>query len=273
MPEQQKSRTGFAEVNGARLAYEVAGQGHPLVLIHAGICDSRMWDVQWQTWPQHFQVIRYDVRGFGRSERPPGTFAHRDDLYALLRTLGVDKTYLVGVSMAGEIALEFIIEHPDMVDGLVLVAAGHEDAQPSDELRQGWQNADAAAAAGNIAEANEIELRLWVDGPRRSPTEVDPAVREQVRVMNGNNFTLVNEAAQDQWLEPSVYTRLGEIRVSTLIITGDLDQTKAVDSADLLQQAIPGSRKVVIGGTAHLPSMEQPEQFEQIVFSFFDALR
>ncbi len=87
MAQTTPSDAGFAEVNGARLYYEVGGAGHPLVLIHAGICDSRMWDDQWNDLAQHFQVIRYDVRGFGRSAMPTAPFAHRDDLYALLRLL------------------------------------------------------------------------------------------------------------------------------------------------------------------------------------------
>lgn len=269
----EKQDNGFAEVNHTRLAYEVAGQGHPLVLMHAGICDSRMWDVQWQTWPQHFKVIRYDMRGFGRSENPSGAFAHQDDLYALLQTLGIEKTYIVAVSMAGTVALEFTVEHPNMVDGLVLVASSHQDAQASDALEQGVEQADVAAAAGDIATANEIELRLWVDGPKRAPTEVDPAVREQVRIMNGNNFAQVNEAAQHQRLVPSVYTRLDEITAPTLIIAGDLDQSKVVDSVALLQRSIAHARNAMMAGVAHLPSMEQPQAFEQIVFSFLDTLQ
>ena len=273
MSSNQNETSGYGEVNGTRLWYEMTGQGHAVVLIHAGICDSRMWDREWQRWPQRYTVIRYDVRGFGASENPNGTFAHYADLHALLTSLGVTRTYLVAVSMAGGIALEYTVEHPDMVDGLVLVAAGHDDAERSAELREAWKRVDAAFEAGDIAAANEIELQLWVDGPQRTPDAVDPAVRELVREMNRNNFTLANDEAVEVDLDPSVYTRLNEITAPTLIITGDLDQPHVVASADLLQAAIPGAQKVVMHGTAHLPSMEQPAQFDQIVFTFFDGLQ
>jgi 3-oxoadipate enol-lactonase len=85
-----QSTGNFAEINGTRILYDVAGNGRPLVLMHAGICDSRMWDDQWDELAQHFRVIRYDVRGFGRSAMPAEPFAHRDDLYALLQLLGVE---------------------------------------------------------------------------------------------------------------------------------------------------------------------------------------
>lgn len=85
MTAQPSSRVGTADINGIRFVYEVAGQGYPLVLAHAGIADRRMWDDQWQVFAQHYQVIRYDMRGFGDTPMVPGAFSHRQDLYELLR--------------------------------------------------------------------------------------------------------------------------------------------------------------------------------------------
>src|SRR5262245_20465568 len=99
MTETSSRQSGIAEVNGAYLFYEVAGDGPAVVLIHAGIADSRMWDEQFEAFAQHFRVIRYDARGYGRSDMPTGPFAHRDDLHGLLRSLGVERTALIGLSM------------------------------------------------------------------------------------------------------------------------------------------------------------------------------
>ena len=267
------SDTGFAEVNGALLYYEVGGAGHPLVLIHAGICDSRMWDAQWGVFAQQFKVIRYDWRGCGKSVMPPERFSHRGDLYRLLQFLSADRAYLVGVSYGARIAMEFTLEHPEMVNALILVAAGIGAVEPSEALKRALGEADAAASAGDIARANEIELQVWVDGPMRTPDQVDRSVRERVREMNANNFALLTEEATEELLEPLVRSRLEEIRVPTLVIVGDHDQPHVVATADLLEAGIAGARKVVIPGTAHLPGMERSDEFNRLVLDFRGELQ
>src|SRR5947209_9678446 len=126
MPESIQPDHGFAEVNGTKLYYEVAGAGHPLVLLHEGIADSRMYDDQFNAFAQHYRVVRFDIRGFGQSDLPTGDkpIALHEDLYGLLTFLGMKKTYLLGMSMGGAMALNFTLTHPDMVDGLILVAPG-----------------------------------------------------------------------------------------------------------------------------------------------------
>ncbi len=272
MSDTQHSESGFVGVEGTQLYYEVAGTGEPVVLIHAGICDSRMWDDQWAMFARQYRVIRYDVRGFGKSASPSQPYADRDDLYALCRHLRVDQTHIVAVSMAGHIAIAFALEHPEMIRSLVLVASGVGAAPPSEALKQAWEEADAAITAGDIARANEIELRVWVDGPGREPGQVDPTVRERVREMNGNNLVLANEEAVERPLEPPARERLGELRAPVLIIVGDKDQPHVITSADLFEAAIAGSKKVMMRGTAHLPSMERPDEFNKLVLDFLQSV-
>src|SRR5919199_4121889 len=102
-------RHGFVEVTGARLAYEVAGAGYPLVLIHGTALDTRMWDAQFEVFAQHYQVIRYDRRGFGRSTLPTESYTHADDLAALLTSLQVHSPVLPGHSSGGGVALDFAL--------------------------------------------------------------------------------------------------------------------------------------------------------------------
>src|SRR4051812_9978431 len=101
MTELSPSSTGFAAVNGVQIYYEIAGSGHPLVLVHAGIADRRMWDAQFPVFAQHYRVIRYDMRGFGKTAMVAGSFAHHDDLHGLLTFLGVERAYLLGCSKGG----------------------------------------------------------------------------------------------------------------------------------------------------------------------------
>jgi pimeloyl-ACP methyl ester carboxylesterase len=270
---QTMSTSGFAEINGTTLYYEVAGEGQPLVFLHSGLTHSQMWDAQWETFARHYRVIRYDTRGFGRSGAASGTFSYRDDLYQLLRLLDVERAYLVGSSMGGSVALDFALEHPEMVAALVLVGSGVSGKQPSDFLLERWKAIDAVAEGGDLAQAVELELQLWVDGPGRAPGTVDASVREQVRQMNTHNFERAQqEQGEPASLEPPAIARLGEIHVPTLALVGEQDVPEELTSAELLERGIPGAKKIVMPGVAHLPSMEQPEAFNRLVLDFLASL-
>src|SRR5579859_728238 len=123
MSEGKRVRTGFVEVNRANLYYQMMGEGPVLTLLHAGYLDHQMWDDQFAVFAQQYQVLRYDIRGHGQSTFPELPFADEQDLYALLTALGVEKTTLLGLSLGGRIAVDFTLEHPDMVEALVLVGA------------------------------------------------------------------------------------------------------------------------------------------------------
>ncbi len=121
-PNPLSVTTGFAEVNETRLYYELMGEGQPIVLIHGGAVDRRMWDDQFQAFAEHYRVIRYDLRGSGKSEIPKKQFSNMEDLLHLLRFLNVDKAYLLGLSRGGGVAADFTLEHPEMVDALILAS-------------------------------------------------------------------------------------------------------------------------------------------------------
>src|SRR3712207_5045953 len=107
MTDAVTRESGIAEVNGARLFYQVAGEGPVVVLLHAGIADSRMWDGQFEEFVRHHRGIRYDARGYGRSDMPAGPFARHEDLHGLLHFLGVERVSLVGLSMGSSTAIDF----------------------------------------------------------------------------------------------------------------------------------------------------------------------
>ena len=277
MSNDVPTQRGFAEANGARLYYEVAGSGHPVVLVHAGIADHRMWDDQFARFAERYRVIRYDQRGFGQSTAPAGPFAFHDDLYLLLRQLEVARASFIGGSLGGAVVINFAVAHPEMVEGLIVVGSGLggiEWPPPSPEELALFSQVEEAADAGDFATANEIEVHIWVDGPTRNPESVNQGVRERVREMNLQTFTRheENEQAQPQELEPPASVRLGEIQVPTLVLIGDQDVSSIQAIADHLAAAIPGARKVVVPNTAHVPNMEQPEAFNQIVLDFLDSL-
>ncbi len=138
------TQRGFADINGASLCYEVAGTGHPLIFIHGFTLDTRMWDDEFDVFAQHYQVMRYDARGFGQSSVPGSdAYSHVDDLCALMALLDIAHAHVIGLSMGGGLAIDFAVAHPDMADTLI----------PVDALLPGYQWRGARATAGAIAAA------------------------------------------------------------------------------------------------------------------------
>src|SRR6266849_9189416 len=112
----QSRSAGFAEVNGTKLYYEQMGKGRTIVLVHGGLVDSRVWDEQFEEFAKRYRVIRYDLRGFGKSAEPSGSFSPLEDLRALLGFLKVEQVTVVGGSLGGMIATDFALEYPQTVE-------------------------------------------------------------------------------------------------------------------------------------------------------------
>jgi pimeloyl-ACP methyl ester carboxylesterase len=166
-----------ATIRGADLAYEVAGTGPDVVLIHSSLADRRMWDPQLPILTGH-RVLRLDLRGCGESSLPEGEFSMRGDVADLMASVGMRRALLVGSSMGGGVAIDLAIERPDLVRGLVLVGAGIGGSDASEELQRAVAEIDALAERGAIEDAVERELWLWVDGPARPSGTVSGAVRD-----------------------------------------------------------------------------------------------
>jgi 3-oxoadipate enol-lactonase len=252
---------------------EVAGEGPAVALVHEGICDSRMWEPQWETFTRAHRVLRLDLRGFGRSPLEAGRFSNARDLIETLERYGFERSALVGVSLGGRVALEVAVARPELVTALVLAAPGLPGEEPTDDVRAAWVEEEAALEAGDLDEAVEINLRTWVDGPRRSPEDVDPAVRERVGEMQRRAFELqlpVGDKAEEELLVPNLAQRLGEIGAPTLVVVGEEDVPFMHAIAERLGREIPGARHVTIADTAHVPSMERPREFDELVLGFLE---
>jgi 3-oxoadipate enol-lactonase len=281
MTESVQVQTGFAEVNGTRLYYEVAGNGHPFTLVHGGLVDRRMWDDQFEEFARHFKVIRYDMRGFGDSglmKTADMPFSLEKDLHDLLQFLSIEKTYIMGLSMGGALATNFTLLYPEMVDALITVGAGlggfeHGKTDEAEELKKIDAAMEEAYNNHDIPLAVELSLRFWTDGPYRKPDQVDPAVRERVKAMTARNWERPNdEDAEPQDIDPKAIGRLSEIHVPTLVIVGDKDNAEMVAIANTLTKGIAGAKRASIANAAHHPNMERPKQFNQIVLDFLESL-
>jgi pimeloyl-ACP methyl ester carboxylesterase len=245
-------------------------------LLHAGVANLHMWDDQARAFRDRYRVIRFDHRGFGQSHAPAGPASISDDVYGMLKFLNVDKAYVVGCSMGGGAALDFTLAHPEMVDGLVLVGPGVSGSpdEEDDPMAATWQEIQDAAKAGDYDRANELEVRVWVDGMGRAPDQVDPAYRAKASAMNRALYDNEAELSAIEWrqADPPAFPRLESVTAPTLVIVGDRDLPDMQRIVDTLAARIPGARKVVMHDTAHLPSMELPDQFNQILGDFLNSL-
>jgi 3-oxoadipate enol-lactonase len=253
------------------LYVEQAGSGSPVVLLHEGIGDSRMWEPQWGPYSERFHVVRYDMRGFGQSPPAVGTYSLSGDLAALLDELKLGPAALVGMSLGGAIALETTIARPDLVSRLVVAGPGLRGFEMNEETKAGWEEEEAALERGDDDEAVEINMRMWVDGPSRTPDQVDQELRRKMADMQRRAIDIWREAGEEgehQALVEGWGERLGEISVPTLVLVGDLDRPEMIQIADKLEAEIPNARRETIVGAAHVTNMEQPEQFDRLVLEF-----
>ncbi|WP_420642195.1 alpha/beta fold hydrolase [Candidatus Leptofilum sp.] len=261
--------TGFAPVNGAQLYYEIAGEGQPMLLIHAGVADCRMWEAQFAGFAEQYRVIRYDMRGFGRSAMPSGSFSNHDDVAGLLDYFQIDQAIVVGISFGGKIAIDFALAFPERVDALVLGAPSVGGTEPSERILQFWEDEGAAVEKEDWETAVSLNVRLWVDGIHRQPEEVNPAVRQIVGQMQYEIFQMdIPDDIEEIGLEPVANGRLHEITAPTLVLVGDLDLPEKVAQTDWLIGQIPNAQHAIISGVAHMLNMEAPAQFNLLSLTF-----
>jgi pimeloyl-ACP methyl ester carboxylesterase len=260
----QRVETGWADVNGARLYYEASGEGPVVVLLQGGQLPLEMWDDQFHELADHFRVIRYDVRGFGRSSPMQGPYAHRDDLHAFLRSQGVERASLVGLSLGGGIAIDFSLEHPEVVEKLVLVGPGLSGFKFSED-RGAW--IDSMRVAWTTRDSTRMAL-LWLQSDYMKPAMRDSALASKLRSLTVRNASNWVQPDSDRVIQPPAIGRLSEIRVPTLVILGGLDTPDIKAITDTLVRAIPGARRVVIDDAGHMVNMEKPTEFSRAVLPF-----
>jgi 3-oxoadipate enol-lactonase len=257
-------------VNGVDLAYDEVGEGSPLVLLHEGIADRRMWDDVLPALSDRFHIVRLDFRGFGETPLPDGPFVYAADVRALLKGLGIGRAHFVGASMGGHVALDLALAHPERVDRLVLVGAGIDGWEHDEGLVAAWGEEEAAFESGDLDEAAWINVRTWLDGPARGADAVDPALRRKVFEMQRLAIDHENPNATGGWLTPSRRERLGDVRSPTLVLVGELDQPDFRRIARFLADEIPEARFDELPGVAHLPPMEDPKRFARTVVAFLE---
>jgi pimeloyl-ACP methyl ester carboxylesterase len=235
-----------------------------VVLIHAGICDSGMWDPQWRSQAGSRRLLRLDLRGFGRSPLTPEPYSNARDVLDVMDAAGIERAAVVGASLGGSVALEVAVAAPERVSALVLACSGLPAHEWSPDVRDYWAVEEAAIERGDLEAAAEANVRFWI-GP------ADAAVRAQVHAMQLRALELQVPVGEDDPEVPLVADlndRLGEIAVPALVVVGALDHPDIHAIAARLVAALPHATRAEIAAAAHLPSLERPAAFDAAVAPF-----
>ena len=270
-----QTKSGFVKIGNAKIYYEMAGEGIPLVMIHAGVADSRQWNNEFADFSQNYHVLRYDMRGYGKSEPAEGEFSLLSDLVSLLDALGFQEPLVVmGCSMGGGLAMDFALTYPARVKGLIMVGSGPSGLELDVARSPKFADVEKAFEAGDLDLVSELETQIWFDGTGRTPDQVNPDMRKLLYEMN--RIALAHEVKELGKRLPNTETpaadRLKDLDIPVLVVVGSHDTPYILAAADYMEENIKFARKVVIEDAAHLPNMDQPHEFQGIVRSFLASL-
>lgn len=270
----------MVDVGSARLRgseWTAAGpERGTLVALHAGVADRRGWRTCAERWAAAgWRVIAHDRRGFGDSEWDPVLHDHVADLLAVLDDRGVYRAMLLGNSMGGGVALDFALDHPDRVGALVLVGSAVTGDPPIEHVftdaEQSLEAAIVAAdQAGDVDRVNALECHYWLDGPDEPEGRVTGEARDLFMAMNGRALTAPDVGECER--PPSAWSRLAQLAVATLVVSGELDEWMVLAFADRLSSDIPGAREIRLDGSAHLPSLDAAERIADVVIEFLAGI-
>ncbi|MFA4913039.1 MAG: alpha/beta hydrolase [Burkholderiaceae bacterium] len=260
----------FATVvsGNASLSTEVVGSGHPVVFLHANVCDKRMWRAQLDAIGVAHQAIAYDRRGFGHTRSDEEGYSAISDLFAVIEaTAGDTPVVLVGCSQGARIALDAAFMHPSRIVGLVLISptvSGAPDAVYSPQLLELIEHQKNVEASGDADELNALKARLFLDGPLAESGRVAGDSRRLFLDMNAIALRSSSRRATDRDAG-NAFSRLADLRIPCQVIWGTFDFPHIQERARMVAQMVSKGRGHEIAGAAHLPSLEQPEVVNDLI--------
>jgi 3-oxoadipate enol-lactonase len=259
------AKTGYLEVPAGKLYYEVAGEGDWLVLVHDGNLHSVTWDEQFPVFSKSYKVVRYDRRGYGKSSYPDRPYSNIEDLAEVFRQLQIDRATLVGMSAGGGLVIDFTLEHPDKVTGLVLVGAVVSGLGYTDHMRTRGGNLDSAIVSDPAKFADYMchkDPYTFYEGNQEARKRGYDYLMNSLQNYRMDKFSLLQGPPR-----PAL-PNLKEIKVPTLIIVGEYDIPDCHAHAGAMEAGISGSKRVIINKAGHIVPLEQPASFNELVLTF-----
>jgi 3-oxoadipate enol-lactonase len=248
-------------LTSVQLAHDDEGDGDPVVLIHAGVCDRRMWEPQWATLTDRFRTIRCDLRGFGESPLVPESFNNADDVLGLLDALGIDRASVVGASFGGRVALELAATWPQRVEKLILLSGAWEGVDPDPALAAFGEEENRLLEEDDVDGAVELNVRTWL-GP-----DASEASRSLVREMQRRAFDIQLAAGEDA-MDEERDVDPERVEARALLVSGGRDFPRFREVAATLADLIPDAEHLELDWAGHLPSLERPDPVTELLLRF-----
>jgi 3-oxoadipate enol-lactonase len=258
-------KTGYAKVDGGSLYYELSGEGPVLVFLHGFSFDLTMWDDEFESFSKQYQVLRYDLRGFGRSPVAEVPYSHADDLKSLLDHLGITRASLVGLSLGGGAVINFALAYPGIARSLVLVAPSLAGFRWSSDFSAAQSKLRTVVQERGIDTAREFWLRLPLFRESMRNEHAAAKLKSIVSNYSGWHWT---HADLGRAYRPPAIERLHEITVPSLVVIGDRDAEDQKQIASVLSRTIPDASELVLAGVGHVVNLESPKIFSEAVVKF-----
>jgi pimeloyl-ACP methyl ester carboxylesterase len=262
-------------VPGGELLVRDDGDGPSIVLLHAGIVDSRAWaPLMPLLTGAGYRTLAYDRRGYGGSLTEDVAYSNRADLIAVLDDARIRRAALVGNSAGGHVAVDTAVEHPDRVAALVTIGASIGGYEPETTPAEAelFAELERLEAAGDPRAVAEFDLRLWVDGPGQPESRVPAHVREFVRSMDLQVAEAGRVFGRPTPLEPRAAQRLDALSMPVLAVAGALDVSDVAVTAQHLEARCPDARAVIVPDVAHLMGLEAPERLAHLILDHLRPL-
>lgn len=254
---------------GANIYYELKGHGEHILLLHAGIADSRMWDNEFNLLSERYQVVRIDLPGFGSSEFTGENYSYSSIINEILKHLSINCTHILAASFGGKIAIDFYLENPDKCLSLALLSPALSGWNDSLFLQQYEEEEEKLLTAGKIKETAHFNYKTWIQR-NRAPELINPDVKQLVIDMQIKFLTKPEQdyACYEIEAEDNIL-QIKNIQVPVLIINGEYDVQDFHDISRLMSKEIPYVKNSIIPETAHLANLESPKPFFKLVSEFF----
>ncbi len=257
-------------INGGALSITDRGSGPAVIFLHAGVADSRMWNEQIKFLSESYRVIAYDRRGYGKTHSEDCEFSHASDLVKVFDILNLKRAALIGCSQGGRVAIDFCLSYQDRVTKLVLSGPA-VSGQPESCKFVGHEGrliaeVDAAEDRSDLDEVNRLEAQLWLDGANSPEGRVSGAIRELFLEMNG--IALRSSDFEHELNTADAFSNLEKVRIQTLVAHGSLDLEHVKQRCTEVASRIPRAIAHEFEECAHLPSMEAPSKFNDILAKF-----
>ncbi|MHC1705108.1 MAG: alpha/beta fold hydrolase [Tenuifilaceae bacterium] len=257
--------TGYVNVDGGKLFYEMAGKGENIVLLHDGMVHREIWDEQFPVLAMNYQVVRYDRRAYGKSSDPQAPYSDIEDLNQLFIQLKIDKATVFGMSSGGGLAIDFTLKYPDKVSALVLVGAVVNGYFYTSHMMTRGGHLKSLA---DLADPKKMIKYFAWDDPYEIYSENIKAKEKFVKLLETNQHQVTgNFYIPADRLAPKF---LSEIKVPTLVLVGEFDIPDVQLHAGVIGYGIPNAKTEIILKSGHLIPLEQPEAFNKAVLGFFN---